>query len=239
MSRKLRPTHDQALVRPRPDIHSEIAGCKGGEIDSAVFGKVKTSDAIRYRIPCKRNTFGFVEVLELGEGTPNGQGQDKPDVKRGDIVGLDLCQVGHVLAHQHDEKYLVPWKYFLCRFSVGQSVPSPLMNWVLTQPDEESVNHLMFKNATSVVLPRGATIEGIRTNANTSSRVYLGVERVVETGPGRFVNKTFVDNGCKPGDAVLFLSTNASVDLNLLGHMRYRFTPWSEIEGVLEKDDNG
>ncbi len=195
MSRKLRPTHDQAIVKLRPDIHAELAGCKGGEIDSAVFGKVKTSDAIRYRVPSPRNSFGFAEVLSLGEGTPGGQGQDKPDVKPGDIVGLDLCQIGHELAHQHDTKCFVPWKYFLCRFSVGAKLPVPLMNWIMSVPDEEAVNHLTFKTATTVILPKTQVTSGLRTNSNTKSKVLLSCEKVIDVGSGRFVKKTFVENG--------------------------------------------
>lgn len=230
----LRPTHDQAIVRPRTDIHAELADClvKDGFIDSAVFGRVKADNPISYRVPAKRNSFGFVEVLDLGEGTPNGQGQDQPQVKPGDIVGIDICQVGHVLAHQHETKWFVPWKCFLCRFDVGARLPHPLMNWVLTEHDEEAVSRVLFKSKL-LVAPRNVRTAGIRTNDNPHSQHRMAVEKVIAVGDGRFVNKSFVEVGCKPGDAVLFMPSNASVDLHLYG-TRHRFTPWSEIEGVLE-----
>lgn len=231
---RLRPTHDQAIVRPRTDIHAELADCavKGGFIDSAIFGRVKADNPIQYRVPAKRNSFGFVEVLELGEGTPNGQGQDAPEVKRGDIVGIDLCQVSHLLAHQHDTKWFVPWKEFLCRFDVGSKLPHPLMNWVLTEPDEEAVSRVLFRTKL-LVAPRSLRTGGIRTNDNPHSQHRMAIEKVISVGRGRFVKQAFVDVGCKPGDAAMFMPTNKSVDLHLYG-TRHRFTPWSEIEGVLE-----
>lgn len=235
----LRATHDQAIVIPREDIHAELADCavKGGFIDSAVFGRVKADNPIQYKIPAKRNSFGFVEVISLGEGTPNGQGIDKPEVKVGDIVGLDMCQVSHVVAHQHQTKWFVPWKTFLCRFDVGGKLPVPLMNWIMSEHDDEAVNRILFKDKL-LVAPRNLKTGGIHTNQNPNSKHRMAVEKVLAVGQGRFVKKSFVEVGCKPGDAIMFMPTNCSVDLHLYG-TRHRFTPWSEVEGVLEDYANG
>ncbi len=237
---KLRPTHDQALVIPRPDIHAKIMGVwddgiEGGVIDNALWGKVRVDCPISYKIPSPRNRFAFVQVDSWGEGTVSGSGLDKPEVEKGDIVGIDLCQVGHVVANEGQTKWFVPWKEFLCKFDKDLNC-TPLMNFVMTEYDEEIMNHLIFKSQNGLIALASAHSQGIQTNSNANTNVRIAAERVIGVGSGRFVKKVWVEANCKIGDGAIFMPTNATVDMKLRGP-RKRFTPWSEVEGVLYVDE--
>lgn len=236
----LRPTHDQALVIPRPDIHAKIMGIwddgiQDGFISTELWGKVRVDCPITYKIPSPRNRFGMFQVDSWGEGTMRGAGLDKPEVEKGDIVGIDLCQVSHVVAHDGKEKWFVPWKEFLCKFDPVTLQPTPLMNFVMTEYDEEIMNHLIFKGNSNLVAVSSVHANGIQTNSNPHTNVRVAAERVVAVGQGRFVKSVWTEPGCKVGDGAIFMPCNATVDMKLTGN-RKRFTPWSEIEGVLYND---
>lgn len=236
MASNLRPTHDQALVIPRPDLHAALRGlwdpeCDGF-IDSPQWGKVKVDCPLSYRIPSRRNTFALVQVDSWGEGTHRGAGLDRPEVDKGDIVGIDLCQVGHVVAHGGIAKWFIPWKEFLCKLTPVTHELVPLMNFVMTEYDEEAMNRLMFKESGLLSATAATHANGVQTNSNPNTQVRVACERVIAVGHGRFVKKVWAEPGCKIGDAVIFMPPNATVDCQLKGPRR-RFTPWSEIEGVL------
>lgn len=233
----LRPTHDQALVIPRPDIHMAVLGLWDPGIDGFLetehFGKVQVACPMAYGVPAVRNSFALVEVDSWGEGTHRGAGMDKPEVEKGDIVGIDLCQVGHAVNHGGKRKWFVPWKEFLCKVTPVTFEMHPLMNYVMTVQDEQAENHLIFKGGgSSVIAPPSIRGKGVKANDSSTSKHRVACERVVEVGHGRFVKKVWVEPGCQVGDAVIFMPTNASVDAQLKGPRR-RFTPWSEIEAVL------
>ncbi len=240
----LRPCHDQAIVIPRPDLHAQLLGLwdpeDGGVINSKVFGPVRFDCPITYRIPAKLNTFALVQVDSLGTVASRGQGLDKPAAEVGDIVGIDLCQVGHCVSHDHNSKYFVPWIKFICKFKVGDERPKPLMNYVMTEYDETAMNQLMFKEGgNGIIVPDTTLVDGLATNSKKKTGVKVAVEKVVDIGQGRFVNKMWAEPGCKIGDAVMFMPTNASLDFNPKRGRRYRFTPWSECEAVLEAGYGG
>lgn len=240
MTSILKPTHDQAIVIPRPDLHAEAlgvwdAGC-GGYIETKEFGTVRVDCPVRYTIPAPRNTFGFVQVDSWGEGTIRGAGLDKPDVEVGDIVGVDLCQIGHCVAHGGKEKWFVPWKEFLCKFRPKDLInPTPLMNYVMTEYSEEMMGHLMFKGGSGLIAAPSVHAKGIQTNSNSNTNVRIAVEKVLGVGTGRFIKGTWTEPGCKVGQGVIFMPFQGTVHMQI-GAARRGFTPWSEIEAVLEVD---
>lgn len=240
MTSKLIPTHDQAIVIPRPDLHAEAlgvwdAGCNGF-IETKEFGAVRVDCPVRYTIPAARNTFGFVQVDSWGQGTIRGAGMDKPDVEVGDIVGIDLCQVGHTVAHAGKEKWFIPWKEFLCKFNPKDLInPTPLMNYVMTEYSEEMMNHLAFKGGTGLIAPGVTHAKGLKTNSNPNTNIRIAVEKVLGVGTGRFVKKVWTEPGCKEGQGVVFMPFQGTVHLQI-GAARRAFTPWSEVEAVLEID---
>jgi hypothetical protein len=235
----IRPCHDLAHVRPRPDIAAKLHGVwtSGGEIDNAIWGKVRVSESIiTYRTPCPRNSFAFGEVLRLGEGTLSGSGRERPEVSVGDIIGFDLWQVGHELP---GAAYGIPgtfysllWKEMVCAFRPEQPLPQPLSSWIMTTPDEVLMQRLLFSEPTSIYLPE-VKAGSMRTNSNRKTNVKLSAERVLGVGSGRFVNKAFTEPGCRIGDGALFMR-GGTVDHQHGPRVKLSFTRWDDVEAVVD-----
>lgn len=227
----IRPCHDFALIKPRPDLHAEMHGYKPSTVVDAHGHPVSVGTPINYRVTGKRDQFAFGEVVGLGTGTPYGSGRDKPEVKHGDVVGFDLGQVGHVLPNG---QYTLLWKQILCRIDTGLvQPPTPLSSWVLTQQDEIAMRRLVFSGAPQLHIPGRTLAKGIGTGDARKTKVGLCAERVVAVGKGSFIKKAFVDVGCKARDIALF-SKGATVHVNWTGGAQLAFTPWSEIIAVID-----
>ncbi len=229
----IRPVHDLALVKPRPDLHARMLGHDVDETGHmlAADGKTRLGNPISYKVTPKRDQFAFGEVMGLGNGTPYGSGRDRPEVDIGTIVGFDLGQVGHVLPNG---VYTLMWKNMLCRIPQPAiaHLPVPLCSQVMTEPDEVAMGRLVFSDS-KLILPRYTQTSGISTSDVRKSSVKLRAERVVATGPGEFVRKVFYDVGCKLRDIACY-TPGGTVHVQWRGGRRLAFTPWSEIVVVLD-----
>lgn len=222
----VRPHHDLAVIQPCPEFHAALHNVQvdGGNIMTKMFGAVKLGNPISYTVTGKLNKFAIGRIVSLGKGTASGQGQDKPAVKVGDIVGFDLGQVGHVLP---DGNYTLIWRNLLCLFDPGRLLPMPLMNNVMVQYEDELVDRFRFQK-TNLVMPKiGAA--PIKTNDRAHTRVGITVARVLDVGAGRFVRKVFEGVDVVAGEVVAFMPHNGVVDFTFTQGRLFKFVPWSEI----------
>lgn len=228
----IRPCHDLALVRPRPDIHAKLHGIPLDDRGS----DVRTGNPIVYKVTAKRDQFAFGEVVALGTGTPYGSGRERPEVLVGNIVGFDLGQVGHVLPNG---LYTLMWKNMLCTVTEDLlGMPNPLCSWVMTVPDEIAAARLVFSGETKLVLPRNMNTSGVKSNDMRKTNVRLRAEKVLAVGPGEFVRKVFYETGCRKRDVACFTpggTVHCHWRANVHGEpQRLAFTPWSNIELVID-----
>jgi hypothetical protein len=222
----IRPCHDLALVRPRPDLYAALHGIP---LDDR-GGGVRTGNPIQYRVTARRDQFALGEVVGLGRGTPYGSGRERPEVKEGTIIGFDLGQVGHVLPNG---LYTLMWKNMLCTVNRDMAeIPKPLCSWVMTTPDEIAMSRLVFANSSLIVTPSQST-SGIKTSDERKTNVRLRAERVLDVGPGEFVRKVFYETGCKLKDIACF-TAGGTVHAHWTEGRRLAFTPWSEIVVVID-----
>lgn len=235
----LRPCHDLALIKPRPDLHARLRGIQGWSCGTVTRDDgIKTGNPISYKVT-SRHEAALGEVMGLGRGTPYGSGRERPEVSMGSIVGFDLGQVGHVLPNG---LYTLMWKQMLFTVTEGSdpacswvSLPFPLCSWVMTEPDDVAMGRLVFSGSGLVVPPMTAT-GGVATNDNYKTKLRLRAERVVGVGPGEFVRKVFYETGCRLGDIACF-TAGATVHVHWSGGKRLAFTPWSEIVVVIDGRD--
>jgi co-chaperonin GroES (HSP10) len=213
----IRPCHDLALIRPRPDIEDALHGLAPG--------------SFKYTVTSRRDQFAFGEVVALGRGTPYGSGRERPEVVTGGIIGFDLGQVGHVLPNG---LYTLMWKNMLCRVATlaEGDLPIPLCSQVVTVPDEVAMGRLVFSGQTSLIMPGTTSSAGIATSDVRKTNVKLRAERVVAVGQGEFVRKVFYETGCKIRDIACY-TAGATVHTSWHGK-RLAFTPWSEIVAVID-----
>lgn len=243
MAKSVQPKHEFMLVRPRPDIHQEFTtlSMNGGEIDTKLFGKIRLDNLVQYKHSGIRNQFAFGEVLRFGSGLVAGPSSELPDVQVGTLIGFDLAQVAIECPSKElsamgvedtETVYFVPFKAALCRFAVGEHLPSPLGNYVLTEEDQIAMSRFHFGGPTGLVLPQTVASAGVRTNSNPNSNVRYAAERILSHGPGKWIKKVFQSPDCGPGEIALFSSV-LSVDFHAYSK-RYRFTPWTQIMGTVE-----
>lgn len=246
----VQPLHEFIIVRPRPDIHGQLAqiSLQGGEIDTALFGKVKTGDAIQYRQTGMPNNFAFGEVLRMGPGRTHGPSSEMPLVRSGSIIGFDLAKVAVGCPSDEgraqpdgtamlEEIYFLPFNAALCRFDVGASLPVPLSNFILTEQDDEGMDRFQFSSRrgekpSGLILPDTVRSRGLATNDRKGTNIHLSVERVVDVGPGKWIKSVFQEVPDVRGKLALFVRM-VSVDLLAYGK-RHRFTPYSSIIGVVD-----
>jgi co-chaperonin GroES (HSP10) len=212
--RTIRPCHELAFIRPRPDIHDRMLGM--------------TMHPTGYRVTARRDQFAIGQVIALGTGTPYGSGRDRPEVDAGMIVGFDLGQVGHILPNG---LWTLIWKQMLCVFGADQQ-PTPLSSWVMTRADDTAIARLMLAEDSRLVLPGMAASDGVVTSDVRKTRVKLRAEVVEAVGRGDYVRKVFVETGCKRHDIACF-TPGATVHLQWRDR-RLAFTPWSEIVCVID-----
>ena len=225
----IRPCHDLALIRPRPDIHAALRG-HTTEYAGNGYRDPRTGSPIQYKVTAKRDEFAFGEVVALGRGTPYGSGRERPEVLEGSIVGFDLGQVGHVLPNG---LYTLMWKNMLCTVAQNlEHLPMPLCSWVMTEPDEVAAARLIFSNS-NLIVPRMTATSGVATSDVLRTAIKLRAERVVAVGPGEFVRKVFYETGCKTRDIACY-TAGGTVHIHWKEGKRLAFTPWSEIVVVID-----
>ncbi len=233
---RILPHHDTVTLKPRADLHNRLHGLQtdGGHIMSKLFGEVRIDDAISYKVTGKLNQFAFAEVLDIGGGSVTGQGQDRPNVKSGDIVGVDLGQVGHVLP---GGEWHTTWRNLLCVFRPASDIPEPLMNRVMVEHDDKLVDRFAFQRS-KLVAPKTGRAD-VKTNDRVNTKVGICVGRVRAFGLGRFVRKAFERIELKYGEVVAFEPHSGTVDFMFKRGQLLRFVPWSEVlfsvEGIDEQ----
>lgn len=240
----VKPHHEFLIVRPRPDIHEQLAAIslRGGDIDTKLFGKVKTGNVIQYRQTGMPNNFAFGEVLRMGPGRTHGPSSELPDVGFGSIIGFDLAKVAVGCPSDEgsvklEEVYFLPFNAALCRFDVDAKLPVPLSNFVLTEQDDEGMDRFQFasrrgEKPSGLILPDTVRGRGIRTNDSKNTNLFLSVERVIDYGPGKWIKAVFQPVPDIRGKLALFVRM-VSVDLLAYGK-RHRFTPYSSIIGSVD-----
>lgn len=224
----IRPCHDLALIRPRPDVHAAVMGYSETAVFDAHGHPLHVGSPIMYRVNGKRDRFALGEIIGLGPGTPYGSGSDRPDVAIGGIVGFDLGQVGHLLP---DKTCTLPFKQLLCE-AKGEDL-RPLSSWVLTEQDDVAMGRFIFGDGSGLIVPGRTLADGIGAGDSRKTRVSLLAERVCAVGRGQFVKKAFIETGCKPRDIACFRS-NGVVHCSWPGRRRLSFVQWSDIELVID-----
>lgn len=233
MTISIRPHHDLVTLTPAPELHAKLHGIQidGGRIMSELFGEVRMSQPVHYKVTGKLNQFAMGRVVRMGKGTATGQGQDQPNVRTGDVVGVDLGQVGRILP---GGLWQTTWRNLLCVFRDGCEEPVPLMNRVMVEYDEKLVDRFAFQNQATKLKLLKFGHEDIKTNhrAHTNSGVTVG--RVLAIGPGRFVKKVFEEVGVSRGEVVMFENTNGVVDFTFRRGQLLKFVPWPEVESSID-----
>lgn len=237
--KKIIPLHGRANVVLRPDIHNELHGLlvKDGIVDSAVFGKVRCESPIKYKTPCKRDSFAFGEVMAMGFPSSNGSGAEHPSVFQGDIIGFDLHQCGHQIDaspyyERADSFVSLPWKELACTFQPGAAEPIPAGRWLVVEVDEVMTRRLVFgvRGGHGLLLPGGVR-GGVRTNGNSQTKVSLLAGKVLSLGDR--AREIIPDGAVSVGDWALF-SPHDAINIDL-GKGRHRaFVRWDELEQVVE-----
>lgn len=229
----IRPHHDLVTLKPAPELHAAIHNLhvEGGSIRSALFGDVRIDNPLVYAVTAKLNQFAMARVIRLGEGSPTGQGQDRPALEAGDVVGVDLGQVGNVLP---GGIWQTAWRNLLCQFTRESELPVPLMNRVMVEYDDKLVDRFVSQRRDAVIHLARTAGAPIKTNNRAHTKVGLTVARVLAVGPGRFVKKVFEGIQVGAGEVVSFAPTNGVVDFTFKRGQLLKFVPWSEVESSID-----
>lgn len=203
-------------------------------------------------------TFG--QVARVGEGH-RAIAEDRPRVKEGDIVGYKRNRVGHDFVQfdadgKPETVQLVHEHGLVVSYPLGAAeMPVPLCNWVITRRDREGAQKALGR---STPLTDKELAEGIVTKlheapgahhgtkyekqgARVASKTRMVIERVVSTGPGRWVNAiwnqgqfgkprkpVFVPNETAAGELIGVLSCNARARFRVHG-VDYSLVPWEDV----------
>lgn len=211
-------------------------------------------------------TFG--EVLRVGEGR-EALAEDRPALRKGDIVGFKRNRIAHDV--QGFDRGGQPEKWFMVhehgipvRYPEGAGLmPEPLGNWVVTRPDPEAAQRALGKElpltpeevdqgiVTRVHETPGAHHGSSRAKAGSmvANKARMLIERVVSTGPGRWVKAiwpekefgprhrdVFEPNRCAPGELVGLLPCNSRARFRLHGRP-YSLIEWSDFICAWDEDE--
>lgn len=191
----------------------------------------------------------YGEVLDVGPGDPIQP--DVPELKRGDIVVWDLSKVGPPILEHGRALTIVSFNALLARL-VNPLDPlervQPLLDMVLTEEAPEAMRRAM---TSALVLPDSVLRDGMQERPQgketyVNQPVTTVFERVVATGSGILyansrkhcarckceLRQIHVPE-CKRGDLVCF-NPAWSIEFRR-GGRNLRFTPYSEIRGIVEE----
>jgi len=258
----IRAMNNTIVCRPRPDIHKRICDfvTNGETIDTAIFGQVKVDSTIQYATSAPGNSFAFAEVCSVGKGAAWMRDCYRLDqqLTPGDIIGFDLCQHSE-LRHEGEIIFLLSVDAALCHFQVGERLPTPLGQYVLTCEEESAGERFtLSKQAPEtkrIILPRDMSRGELKVSDIVTSRVKMSVERVVAVGRGGIglgeskcytresVNGVAVEikdrsavvitpDPAAVGQLALFMAS-MSTDLWAYGK-RHRFTSWDRVRGLYD-----
>jgi co-chaperonin GroES (HSP10) len=217
----MKPCHDLAIVRPRKDVHARL------------FSALSDPRLVNYKWLATPNKPAVAEVVALGPGTSYGSGLDVPEVEIGDLVLFQEQDVHHEIGDGAERTVFIGFRGLLATIHEDAACPlKPLSNYVLTEKDTAAMTRVAFAGDVKLYLPDSVTSRGMQTNHSPSTQIRVHAERVISTGKGRFVRKTFVEPGCVPGDVLLFMKT-MSLEVRLRGR-DYTLTPWGEAIAVVD-----
>lgn len=188
----LRVAAEQAIVRPRPDLHRD-----------AETGYRDTAAALGRYVLDGKSALGFVQLIEMGPSGFVAPGRDLPDVEPGAVCLVDLAHLGQEVVLDGQRVYsmgaswlraevrVMPWERDPSVEVVDRSVlPRPLMAEVLTERDPEGFVRGMYGPDTalaSVQLSEGILRDGMPADDMRLNRLKFVYERVRAMGPGRVV----------------------------------------------------
>jgi len=278
---RLRPVRDYVWIRPRPELIEETSSLKFtfGELSEEQQAIVQRANTVGY-IPLHHlsavgsdykshpDSLTFGEVLRVGPGRA-ALAQDRPGLRPGDLVSYKRNRVAHEfpdfereggqlqLVHEHG----IPLRYP----NGAGAMPEPLADTVITRPDPDGAKAFLGKElpltpeelAWGIVTKvhkqpgahRGTRQE--RAGSVVASKTRLMVERVVATGPGRWVQAVWSEtefgprhrhvwepNEIAPGPMALFLSCNDRARFRLHGET-FTLAPWQDFVGYESQGDDG
>lgn len=258
------PLSDRVLLRPRGDLFEQFTTIRltldaETRARAEAMGLSANTTSAATQLGARDghpDTFCFGEVLRVGPGNPAQPG-DRPALAEGMIVGFARNKVVHQLPTGNPEvphDYLVHELELLCWFeSAGgellSKVPHPLTNWILTRRDAEGARRALRRETplTDIELAEGVVTRtkvqvGPHTEREVRAKGGLVVERLVESGPGRWVRPLFFDGRTEPsrlspvfvpntgtmGRMIGFMRCGSSANLRIDG-VWHSLTPWTEV----------
>lgn len=238
--RTIIPLHSRANVIPRADLHSKMSAVlhAGGEIDNAIWGKMRLDCTIQYRTPVPRNAFAFGQIQSMGR--PLAENPRTVEAQAGDIIGFDLHQTGHEIdAKPYHENaalfYTLPWKEILCRFVDGEDLPRPVGDWCMVAKDELQTRRLVLASAGSTLHLGVSASSGVATNKGRKTNVKLVAAKLLAFGGHA---ATASQGAAELGDWALFNPIDG-VDLAYTQGRQLTFIRWSELEQLVPDERAG
>lgn len=261
------PLGDRALIRPRPELFEQLTTISltldpETRARAEAIGLSANTTSAATLLGARDghpDTFCFGEVLRVGPGNPAVPGE-RPGLVQGLIVGFARNKVAHELPTGNPEQpydYLVRESELLCWFEAdGRRLlnkrPHPLNNWVLTRRDAEGARRALRRTTplTDIELAEGVVTRiKEQVSAGGEKRVVrakggLVVERLVDSGPGRWVQPLFqgkrlpwvwCPNTAELGTMIGFMRCGSSARLRIDG-VEHSLTPWTEVACEFEED---
>lgn len=238
------------------------------EAEAAIVARVNTvgyaplhhldATPARYTSDPEALTFGY--VTDIGPGHP-GMVEERPGIRVGDLVGYRRNRIADEIEDFHTgsaRKLVAVHEHGIpARYPYGPgALPEPLGNWLLTEPDPAAAAEAIGR--TGMPLTPNEVENGIVTRLHRAPDVHGGskkaapgslvankdrllIERVLATGPGRYVRAIFqaptefpnrgerwVPNDTGVGLLVCFRSSVSRGRFYYFGR-RLTFVQWSDV----------
>jgi hypothetical protein len=212
---RIRPYRDYVLLKPRTDVLGLTTSLSLTMTPEAIerakaLSTNGTYNPTQFEIGANGkdvcpDSFAFGEVVEVGPGN-RSLSECRPVLPPGMVVGYTRNRIAHSFHQDGELVHMVHEHGVVCEVS-GLPLEvelRPLMNWVLTRRDAEGFQKAIGR---SYPMDPSELAEGISTNHHqrpdvhggtamarpghvVDSKVRMVVERVVATGPGRWVQPT-------------------------------------------------
>lgn len=211
----------------------------------------------RYTSDPEALTFGY--VTDIGPGHA-GMVEERPGLRVGDLVGYRRNRIADEIEDFHTggaRKLVAVHEHGIpARYPDGPGMlPQPLGSWLLTEPDPDGARQALGRR---MPLTPNEVDEGIVTRVHEAPGAHHGsahakkgsivankdrllIERVLATGPGRYVRAIFqapeefpnrgerwVPNECGKGELVCFRSAVSKGRFYYFGR-RLTFVQWSDV----------
>lgn len=213
---RIRPYRDYVLLKPRTDVLGLTTSLSLVMTPEAIenakaLSTNGTYNPTQFEIGASGkdvcpDSFAFGEVVEVGPGN-RSLSECRPVLPPGSVVGYTRNRIAHSFLQDGEMIHMVHEHGVVCEVA-GLPYEDmrlvPLMNWVLTRRDAEGFQQAIGR---SYPMDPSELADGISTNHHqrpdvhggtsmarpghvVDSKVRMVVERVVATGPGRWVQPT-------------------------------------------------